>query len=73
MKLWKPELRFGEMSKRKSAFSTYPFVDQKDSNFPLDRFSSPPFAQHPGGSQVTTFYLEEAGTYGLFPQPSSIK
>jgi len=73
VKLWKAELRFDEVSKAKTAISINPFVDQKDSQFPLDRFSSSPLTQHPGGSQVTTFKLAEAGMYRLRPQWPSIK
>lgn len=73
MKLWEPELRFVEVSKRKTVFSVYPFVYQKDFPFPLNRLLNYPFAQHPGGSQLATFKLTEAGMYRLFPQWSSIK
>lgn len=38
MKLLKPELRFDEAHKEKSAFPIYPFVEEEDSWFPLGRF-----------------------------------
>lgn len=69
MKLQKPELMCDKVRKEKPTFS----IDQKEFQFPLGRFFSSLFAQHPGGFQMTAFKLAEAGTYRLFPHWSSVK